>query len=214
MRSISAGRLDRLIWLCFLHEGSVCTDPNQKSPVVWNYMDFISALPSGSYYLSNWWTRHRHRHTHTQLQPVEEEEHTLHSSCVYSLHRLGWMCSESNFKSDHFATKNTNWGAVRAAPADLNNAQLCQWFLVAGSHSEEQHPKGQACRLFLGHLESQGARWCMTHCSFWPQSGDSDSLISVKNDFIPENFHFRSICVTIFTISDWTDGRNLWIIGT
>lgn len=34
MRSISAGRLDSLIWLCFLYEGSVCTDPNQKSPVV------------------------------------------------------------------------------------------------------------------------------------------------------------------------------------
>lgn len=146
MRSISVGRRDSLIWLCFLHEGSVCTDPNQKPPVVWNYMDFISALPSGSYYLSRWWTRH----THTQLQPVEEEEYTLHSSSVYSLRRPGWFCSESNFKYDHFATKNTNWGAVIAAPADLINTQLCHWFLVAGSHSEEQCPKGQACRLKSG----------------------------------------------------------------
>lgn len=44
MRSISAGGLDSLIWLCVLHNGSVCSDPNQESPVVWNYMDFISAL--------------------------------------------------------------------------------------------------------------------------------------------------------------------------
>lgn len=171
---------------------------NQKSPVIWNYMDFISALPSGSYYLSNWWTRHTH--THTQLQPVEGEEYTLHSSCVYSLHRPGRMCSESNFKYDHFATKNTNWGAVIAAPADLNNAQLCHWILVAGSHSEERRPKGQACRLFLGHLkvESQGAWWCMTHRAFWPRSGDSDSLISVKNELHPKNLHFWSICVNIY----------------
>lgn len=60
------------------------------------------------------------------------------------------MCLESNFKNDHFATKNTNWGAVIAAPADLNNAQLCHWFLVPGSRSEEQRPKGQACRLKSG----------------------------------------------------------------
>lgn len=195
MRSISVGRLDSLIWLCFLHEGSVCTTRSRLLyEITWILYQLCHLGPI------TWATDEQDTHTHTQLQPVEGEEYTLHSSCVYSLHRPGRMCSESNFKYDHFATKNTNWGAVIAAPADLNNAQLCHWILVAGSHSEERRPKGQACRLFLGHLkvESQGAWWCMTHRAFWPRSGDSDSLISVKNELHPKNLHFWSICVNIY----------------
>lgn len=145
MRSISVGRLDSLIWLCFYTKEASVPIPTRSRllyEITWILYQLCHLGPIT-------WADDE-QDTHTQLQPVEEEEYTLHSSSVYSWRRPGWFCSESNFKYDHFATKNTNWGAVIAAPADLNNAQLCHRFLVAGSHSEEQCPKGQACRLKSG----------------------------------------------------------------
>lgn len=182
MRSISVGRLDSLIWLGFffffyrMGASARTLTRSLELPVVWNYMDFISALPSGSYYLSNWWTRR------TRFQAAEGEDNTLHSSCFDSSYRACSMFSEcyrSGFKRDDVAVKNTavrlsNCGTVKAAAAEyVNNAQSCCWLLIVIQRNSCVTAKSVICfmdKTKWNRRESQAARWCMTHRSFWPCS--------------------------------------------
>lgn len=115
MRSISTGRLDSLIWLVFYTK--VASAPiltrSLRLPVVWNYMDFISALPSGSYYLSNWWTGW------TWLQ--EEDYTTL--AIVFTLYTAQVKCAQNAqnliWNKERSVLRLNECETVESAPADL-----------------------------------------------------------------------------------------------